>query len=277
MARGGGLDKYGEQPYNFIGGRKIIKSTLGKIKIILLVVSLVTLSCGIDDYPYLYPVRDISRTATTATITFPGNTSTFFRTYNIYYRIYISGVPPTGSTISEGELAGINSALDSDYRYFKSYTEDDDRIPNNMDSFFSARRYYPLELEDVNIDDLLFNSGFITFYFLQTIGFYPFLTTGGSYPPPPHPYPPPYYGLFRYYGGGVFTTQPNRYFQNAPDLYNNNNVSSTINADVAANTAGSGYTYVSLYIGAAGTDTNYSQIFSRPTFIGIFNLPNAAP
>jgi hypothetical protein len=54
------------------------------------------------------------------------------------------------------------------------------------------------------------------------------------------------------------------------------NASATVNADVADQSGISGprYTYVSMYILAYGMDNNFSSVYSTPTHIGIFLLPD---
>jgi hypothetical protein len=76
----------------------------------------------------------------------------------------------------------------------------------------------------------------------------------------------------------------NRYFQNHEDLYesanaySSSNTTPAVNADTMSRTATpenpSQNTYVSMYIAAAGS-SNLIAVYSQPTFLGIFRLPNS--
>jgi hypothetical protein len=81
-----------------------------------------------------------------------------------------------------------------------------------------------------------------------------------------------------------FDPRPNRYFQNHEDLFNteyaysSSNPTPAYNADTVARTAtadnASRYTYVSMYIAAAGS-SNLIAVYSQPTWLGIFRLPES--
>ncbi|MDR3171830.1 MAG: hypothetical protein LBU17_09420 [Treponema sp.] len=239
-----------------------------KIAIILLIT--VVVSCGIEDYPYLYPVPSgniTSESISSATIRLPNIEEDYFTHFTIYYRIYISTSLQTGR-IDEGIMSTVNPSLDSDYRAFLPYINSETNISTSIGSLFSNRGYQTLILEGVDIDDVLSKSSFgktIILDFIQTPGTMPALQDNTTR-----------YHLRRSNGNGRFNPVPtDRYFLNAPELNSNNNASSTINADVAnmSTTAQVRYTYVSMYIVVTGIDGNFSPIYSTPTFIGILCLP----
>jgi hypothetical protein len=78
--------------------------------------------------------------------------------------------------------------------------------------------------------------------------------------------------------GSLFSTRPtdSRAFLNHPELYDGVNATTELNADVATkNNVDIRYTYVSMYIFAVGRSYEVppTSIYSQPTFIGIFKLP----
>jgi hypothetical protein len=108
-----------------------------------------------------------------------------------------------------------------------------------------------------------------------------------AFPQPSASYPYPYLSysggvtvpLKRSNGGGVFTPVPsNRYFLNTGELNDSNNIKPTVNADVVTISSPVGsqrHAYVLLYIVTSGlNEQSYTPIFSIPTFVGIFLLPN---
>ncbi|GHV75957.1 hypothetical protein AGMMS49942_07780 [Spirochaetia bacterium] len=236
-------------------------------------------SCGIEDYPYLDPVDSgiPLRLNTTAFIRLPDfSGNIYFRTFVIYYRIYISGLSIPG-TVSTSQMYQINSSLTSDYNAMLSYTDTSSTTtaPSNMGSVFSNRRYYTLALENASIDNVLGSAGggVITLDFADTSG-RPSLIIGDTRMPSNNPYAR--YRLFRYSESGFMRPYAdNRYFVNSNDINNGAyiNTATYTNLDVQYNSA-SGYTYVSMYILAYGVDSNFSNIYSTPTFIGVFRLPD---
>ena len=83
-------------------------------------------------------------------------------------------------------------------------------------------------------------------------------------------------------GTNINPKPENRYFQNDPELYEDAPLSfpvpiGTNNADAvgrAQTNPPPRYTYVSMYIAAIGQDF-ITAIYSQPTFIGIFRLPES--
>ncbi|MDR2470714.1 MAG: hypothetical protein LBD09_01215 [Treponema sp.] len=233
-------------------------------------------SCGLEDYIYLEPVESagvISDFEGYANL--PSQSAGEFRSYIIFYRIYISDWPSTGS-ITESQYTAINSVLAADYNVLKPYTTNDSVSPNAILSVLSGRRYYPLALSIDGTKDVsgsvLTSTAFVSVTLDFTFAPEPraFLT----YPSTGNPSDPKYY-LFRASG---FTQLPNRRFLNttgAGDLADSSKIDNTTNIDVAPKDGdGIGsYTYVSMYILAFGTDRNFGAIFSRPKHIGVFRLP----
>jgi hypothetical protein len=238
-------------------------------------------SCGIETYNYLDPVESgiPMQFNTTAYIRLPGGQPPiFFRYFIIYYRIYISDLPVSG-TVDTGTLSLINSTLASDYSYFYSYTNTTSTVaPSTMGTIFSGRKYYPLELASDSMDRLLGASSWgrvITLDFAANA--LPALIMADIRENP---------GAQRNLLSRNTRNENNPY---AGDFYfvNSDNVnnaahissdSSNYNQDVQSNSqSGSGpkYTYVSMYILSYGLDNiTFTNIYSIPTFIGIFRLPD---
>jgi hypothetical protein len=249
----------------------------GKNKVLFpaLLILLLCSACGIDDYLYLdSPVR-LNVSGNQATVQLPATSSpTNFLHYTVYYRIYISDVLISGVP-TEPQLTDINPLLYEDYSAFKRYTENEDLSPPS--TLFSGRHYYKLELAPpFNIDAIL-SPGVVVFNFPDPINSIPELThSGTSYS----------YSLYRSNNG--FNPLPSssspshRLFQNTDDLNASANAFQTDpnkNGDVANKSSmipSFRYTYVSLYIIAEGIDNHYSPIYSRPTHIGVFRLPDTS-
>jgi hypothetical protein len=239
-------------------------------------------SCGIETYKYLNPVDPGIPILlnTTAYIELP-NEPYYFRYFVIYYRIYISDLPV--ESVSTGILAQINQALHDDYTYFLSYTNTQSTaVPTTMGTTFAGRKYFPLELEDASIESILDTGGrFITLDFSANPQFKPSLIMGDIRTETPGA---PYtrYQLSRNTRNDNTPYANNYYFENSDAVNNGDHIStdsSHINQDVQKNAQGSSgglkYTYASMYIFAHGLDdTNFTNIYRIPTFIGIFRLPD---
>jgi hypothetical protein len=237
------------------------------------------MSCGIEDYKYLRPVYsgDIdSRIGERVFIRIPGGSQpAYFNYYIIYYRIYISGTPISGS-ISADQLDQINPALANDYRVLLPYTNTDNTVvPTTINSTFVRQKYYVLALSDNSRLDAGSSGTTITLDFARTFPSRPALFMGDTRV---NPSLAPI-DLLRYSEVDMRPYANNRYFVNSSDLNDGeliNQITFT-NLDVAniANVSGRKETYVSMYILAYGIDAkDYSPIYSTPTFIGIFRLPD---
>ncbi|GHV78546.1 hypothetical protein AGMMS49944_03370 [Spirochaetia bacterium] len=256
----------------------------------LLISGSILVSCGLDEYPYLEPVEPGIPMVlnTTAYIRLPDSLPNYFRNFIIYYRIYISGQSETGTIIPD-RMASLNPALATDYNNLLSSTTANTTntpVPSSMD-IFSNRKYYPLALESTAIESVLDDNipnpvGGITItldFATNSVHTKPSLILGPadlssnntSYPPRY-----PQYQLFR----SDYNMRPydanNRYFINSDEINNPDHIdtATSTNLDIQNNT-NIGYTYVSMYIIAFGLDPNtFSNIYSTPTFIGVFMLPD---
>jgi hypothetical protein len=235
-------------------------------------------SCGIEMYKFLNPIAPgiPMLLNTTAYISLP-NEDYYFRYFIIYYRIYISDLPVPGA-VDTASLAQINPNLYSDYNYFLSYTNSQSTVaPTAMESTFANRKYYRLELENASIENVLamYTGGSITLDFSPNTQFRPSLIMGDI-----RTNPGTRYQLSRNTRSNNNPYANNHYFVNSDNVNNSAHISSdssNINQDVQAGArGGSGqYTYASMYILAYGMDdSNFSNIYSIPTFIGIFRLPD---
>jgi hypothetical protein len=237
-----------------------------------------------EDYAYLEPVDSAySIGVSSAVITIPNNSSSYFRYYTIFYRIYISDLD-LSSISSDSQRRDINPALASHYNTLNPYTTNDNVSPNAIGSVFSNLYYYPLFVSMNKVNDIPLYQVLSD----QTTGGIPPLVTGETVnldftDTSQGPFMTlSYYGstklfLFR---AGSFTARPDRLFYHTSGtgtLSDDTIISSTVNADTERKTpinpASQKYTYVSMYIMAAGIDSNYTVIYSRPKHIGIFRLP----
>jgi hypothetical protein len=209
-------------------------------------ITIICLSCGVDDYIYLdqVPRSTIKVNFNIATVPLPSQSSMYFKNYTIYYRIYVSGNLLEG-TIEEGMLSTVNSYLYSDYSAIHPYTNPDTSTSTNVGTLFTNRKYYTL--------DNPFYPGTLTIDFGEAT--------------------PVINGSPIRRSSAVYNPAPDQFFRNHTDLYSADNAARNI--DVQPSTAGSGpmYTYAAMYVVAYGVNDNYSTIYSKPTFIGVFRLP----
>ena len=246
------------------------------------------LSCGLEEYYYIdyVPRSDIDMVMTdTATIKLPSSSkegySNYFTNFVIFYRIYITCDNVTARVDTREQRTAISTYLESDWNSLYSSTDTTSTSVNtNIGSTFSNRKYYPLVLENINIENYLGSGngsllgGTLVIHFSVNNGEWPTLTLNGGTP----------YRLKRSDNGGVFSPLPaDRFFLNTPELFDSANVTPQINDDTAridtANQQASdggalSHTYVSMYIAAMGLNTqSLTTIYSIPTFIGVFKLP----
>jgi hypothetical protein len=235
-------------------------------------------SCGIDNYPYLPPVPagnvSLLELGSGAAIDLPAIDPAYhnyFRSFTFYYRIYLSDYEVPGRVLLDN-LITINNSLNTDYLTLQQYTDSDDtRITTVIGSAFSNRNYYTLALENAGIESLLNSTGGATvdLDFADTPGVYPRLILNNDQSSP--------YNLHRFSETGIMSPRPDRYFYNTSELTNENNISTIdrTNLDIQKKDSYSGpkYAYVSIYVLATGIDDNYSPVYSKPAFVGIFRLP----
>jgi hypothetical protein len=208
-------------------------------------ITVIFLSCGIDDYIYLdqVPRSNIKVNFNIATVPLPSQPLDNFRYYTIYYRIYVSNNLLEG-TIEEGMLSTVNSYLYSDYSAIHPYTNPDTSTSTNVGTLFSNRKYYTL--------DDTFNPGNITIDFSKAT---PLINTP----------------IRR--SSAVYNPAPDQFFRNHADLYSADNAARNVDVQPGAGGSGPMYTSAAMYVVAYGVDHNYSAIYSKPTFIGVFRLP----
>jgi hypothetical protein len=239
-------------------------------------------TCGIEDYLFLYPVwsgniqRELNYRATIRLPDLDLNEYYYFTHFAFYYRIYISNIAEPGDIqLSSSYLANINQSLSSDYFAFEPYINNDTVISTSMATVFTNRKYYSLELAEGNVNDVLgsglqkdsnnrLSENTVVINFAPTQGTHPTLIVNNQS-----------YSLYRSTGNGTFSPAPNRYFLNTSELNRSENAIATINADVAdkSNISGQRYAYAAVFILVTGTDPNYTPIYSRPAYVGIFRLP----
>jgi hypothetical protein len=241
----------------------------------VLVPALLLSSCGIESYYYLPPVPSGNITSSMnaqATIRLPSGVPSYFSSFTIYYRIYASYSNDVGFSLSRENLSRINPTLYSDYSYIEPYTSSTNSASANASSIMTNRGYQPLFFEPpgggISSDVLTSPGEELRIEFPSSASSYPYLAYRGRI-----------LYLKRSNGNGAFSPVPaNRYFLNTGELNSPGNITTTINADVVNTSGSSGGTrhaYVSLYIITAGlNEQTYTPIFSTPTFVGIFLLPD---
>jgi hypothetical protein len=260
-----------------------VNKILPRNSVVILVLSLFfPLSCGLEDVLFLDYIPDINVTMTdntSARIDLPPGSaegySAYFTNFAIYYRIYISGERFTGLINTETVRKQINASLDSDFKglYYLTDKTSTSVNPSNLETTFTNRRYFKLNLEEANINTILGGGSLgqtLEIQFPQNPGVRPVLTLNGGD-----------YTLLRAVEGPslVFSPRPSdRYYLNHPELFDIANVKDSINADVATNSQTASdelrFTYVSMYIFAIGREY-LSTVYSQPTHIGVFRLPDA--
>lgn len=235
---------------------------------------LTLLSCGIEDYVFLIPVPasdiKVEEVNSKATIILPDITASYYFNYfTIYYRIYISNV--NVPSINDGNLGSISATLQQDYNAFQPYVNSNSNNAGaSIRNLFVNRKYQTLVLENADIErDILSASASRKTIILD------FIKTADKLPPALVIDNTRY--VLRRNGSGLLLPADDLRFFNSTTL-NTTVPTETTNVDVA-NITGTGasdtrYTYVALYIVLAGTDLNFSPIFSAPTFIGILHLPD---
>jgi len=244
-----------------------------KAACVILVISLAAfLSCGIDEYYYLPQVSEANITRTfnnDAVINFPRINQYYYATnYTIFYRIYISE-HDTGFTDiqSQEQRNSISASLVSDFNALQSVT--DPTITTAIPSIntFSGRNYFRLELEEVDINNILsVNGGSLRLSFPTAQWGFPvaFLNNSNQ-------------EIRLRRSSELISLEPrgDPFFRNTADLSDYEKANSEINADVAGRNGASQHAYVSMYIVATGYNNElFSPIYSKPTHISIFKLPN---
>jgi hypothetical protein len=245
--------------------------------LLLFIAAGVFLSCGIDEYYYLNPVQsgDIQLTLQERAVIHLPVSASYFTHFTIFYRIYISDyfAPGTIQT-SSAVLSSINSTLASDYAAIEPSTITNTTAnTTNTSTLFRNRNYQILNYEGHDVIPRSAQSRTLVIDFPPVAGSIPSLTI---IPSRTITDDLPWY-LYRSTGNGSFSPVPDRYFRNTDRLNSSDNAISTVNGDVVNKSSVSGkrYTYAVMYIVATGLDLRtYTPIYSIPTFIGIFRLPD---
>jgi len=210
-----------------------------------------------------------------------------FTNFVIFYRIYVSSVNPSPTTIGDNHtFSVINPTLNSDFLNIHPRIDNEELIGENMHNVFSGRQFRYLALENYDITQVLGREFFarsvgeriIEFDFDFTTGRIPVMRIGSSTNPNRQ-----VYNLLRansHQGIGAFAPQPeHRRFINSPELRSSENINLRINADVADRSgivaAERRYTYAAMFIVAVGMSSGtFSNVYSTPAMIHVFRLPD---
>jgi hypothetical protein len=239
-------------------------------------------SCGIEDYPYIYPVPagNIKREFNTKVeIQIPNssNYNSYFSHFVIYYKIYISdGSDAIIEIPSAPNFSIINSTLASDYNQISPYISNSSMGGSSIPGLFRNRNYFPLALEGENINRLLSISSPVISP-PSILGKKVIINFGSGTNPYLEVDSGPEYTLRRNDSSG-FQLIPDAYFVNSDDIRNPIYINATnINNDVAdkPNVSSRSNSYVAMFIVATGFHPQtYAGLYSSPTFVGVFKLPD---
>jgi hypothetical protein len=231
----------------------------------LFFISLLLLTCGLEEYYFLPQVNDIITSFNTSAVANlpPIDSYNYATSYTIFYRIYASqeDVP----SISISDLGRINPSLQSDYSTFSTYIDPTNTTAVTTQNTFSSRNFFKLELEGINIDNVLSTKGGeLRIMFPTATGGFPFLSLDGGSE----------MRLAR--SRDLISPEPDRSFLASAELRDYANATADKNADVAGRSGDMPFAYVSMYIVATGYNSvQFSPIYSKPAHINIFRLPAA--
>jgi len=227
-------------------------------------------SCGLEEHYFLpqIPQENISTTGNTfASIEMPSISQYYYATYyTIFYRVYISDFL-TVSSISSSQRNQISSALASDFSALESIANPANSSAVTSVNTFSNRNYYEIEFDGVVNNEILpAEGGTIRITFPTAQGGFPVVSLNNESE----------IRLRR--SSTILSPEPrdDLFIRNTPGLNSYANATNSINADVAGRNVDTRYAYISMYIVAVGYDnTRFTPIYSKPTHIGIFKLPDA--
>ena len=229
-------------------------------------------ACGIEDYPYIFPITNIQQISPFEAVVSVNtdNLSTCFTNYIIFYRIYISAQSVDATITTPQQALAISSALSNDIAFFQSFVNSDTHANTNLENNFRSRGYKDLQTSTVNMNVVL-GQTILTAGNELRFSF----ASGGNPPSMEVSSSGNIYYLWRSNDTGQLGDD-NRFFTARSDLLNN--PASPGNEDTAYNTgmpAGPRFAYAALYIVGAGRDPNtYSTaVYSKPSFINVFRLP----
>jgi hypothetical protein len=224
------------------------------------------LSCGIGEHYYLPQVSEgviVTVMNTNATINFPPIPDEYYYAgyYSIFYRIYTSNYFSLSVTSNDFNLISPN--LSSDYNYFLPISNPANTSSSVSLNTFKDRNFFELEFEGIAIVDMLPKTGgTLWINFPSVPGEYPIasLDIGGGN------------RLLR--SNKLTSPEPDYYFRNTTELRDAEKAIANKNADVAGRSGDMSFTYAAMYIVAVGTHpSNFTTIYSKPTFISVFKLP----
>ena len=249
--------------------------TQGKKFFLILPFIVVFSTCGIEDYPFIYPIPQSNVSPSMndyATVRVPTNNSDApFSHFAVFYKIYVSD-QLVSSTATTDTFNVINPLLASDYSSVLPYIDSDTLVNTDMDQFFRNRGFKYLQFQNADIDNVL--SGVLgkTIVFdFSSSNVNPSMRIGAS-----SPYEGEYI-LLRSNGFGEYDPLPaDRFFISRTDLYRVDYINSNTNADVVNKSSMPNpdrYTYAAFFIAAVGID-NASFIYSTPSLIHVFKLPD---
>jgi len=215
----------------------------------------------------------------------PGSADPFSH-FAIFYRIYISDVY-IGATTTD-TFVTINPVLNQNFTTVSRYIDSDTLFGINMHNVFSNIHFRYLALEDADINAVLRSAigNVVNFDFSQSREI-PVMIIGpeniddgaGNLIPNPD-----YFVLLRANSHsapvGPFSPRPDhRRFINSDELRDPEYINLTFNADVTDRAGLSDderrYTYAALFIVGVGMDpTTFGNIYSTPSLIHVFRLPN---
>jgi len=265
------MGKFSPKPANRDRG-VMLKPPIKRILLFLssFALSVLLTTCGLEEYYYLPQVPEINietQFNTHAAINLPPINGYYYaQSYKIFYRIYISDFLTSSN---ETSLYGnINSTLSSNFSYIFPNTDPTSTTSGTAaNTLFNYCNYYELFIKNNNkgdnVDSLLSTSGGnLSISFSTETGSYPKLTINNTD-----------YRLLR--SEAFFTPNTNlddkRYFRNIPGINVKDNADVVPRTDLSTQTQA----YVSMYIVAFGTHpTNFTPIYSKPTHICVFKLPN---
>jgi len=231
------------------------------------------LSCGLEQYYYLPQLSQDNIQLTSnnsAAVIIPSIEQYYYATnYSIYYRIYIGNeLNPNFNDKSSNYLTSINPSLNTDYNAIFPSTDPTNTTANTaINTLFKSRNYFELELNGVENGEILSKRGgtlrleFPAVLTAENPASYAVLNNGKP--------------VAMRRSSQLFYPVPDYTFNNSNDLSNQAYANANANADVASINANPQYfAYVSMYIAAVGTNAEFSPIYSKPTHIGIFKLPD---
>ena len=253
--------------------------------IIILTILALYIGCGIDEFDFIEPIPEsnVRTSPLLTTVDIPSNTTSFIH-YIILYRIYISDV--IGEHPTPSDFQNFNPALSSHYNSINIYNPSSDRpfSASLLESQFRNRGYRYLRLFNITTGRIIDTENVLTESVLDSYSRLEFDFRYSNRPPKIRILNRNTgvvlneYALYR--SDETLSLRPadNLFFVNFEELYSDDNAVPLINGDTERNNRPNKgideFTYAAMYIVAVGLDKiNYNLIYSNPTFIHAFPLP----